>query len=63
MYNINQLKELIKEKNMDEKFSSIYGGDRDSILEAYDRLNNTIKHFENIDKNILTILKKRWLYK
>ncbi|MEI0605190.1 galactokinase family protein [Brachyspira alvinipulli] len=51
MYNINQLKELIKEKNMDEKFSSIYGGDRDSILEAYDRLNNTIKHFENIDKN------------
>ena len=36
---------------MDEKFSSIYGGDEKSISEAYGRLSDTIKHFENIDKS------------
>ncbi|WP_300369848.1 galactokinase family protein [Brachyspira sp.] len=50
MYNISQLKNLIKEKSMDEKFSLIYGGDEDSISEAYNRLSDTIKHFESIDK-------------
>ncbi|MEI0565953.1 galactokinase, partial [Brachyspira pulli] len=39
------------DKKMDEKFSSIYGGDEKSISEAYGRLSDTIKHFENIDKS------------
>ena len=51
MYNIAQLKELLQDKKMDEKFSSIYGGDEKSISEAYGRLSDTIKHFENIDKS------------
>ena len=51
MYNISQLKELLKDKKMDEKFSSIYGGDSESIKEAYSRLTETIKHFEGIEKN------------
>ena len=51
MYNIAQLKELLQDKKMDEKFSSIYGGDQKSISEAYGRLSDTIKHFENIDKS------------
>ena len=34
MYNIAQLKELLQDKKMDEKFSSIYGGDEKSISEA-----------------------------
>lgn len=50
MYNISQLKELLKDKKMDEKFSSIYGGDSESIKEAYSRLTETIKHFEGIEK-------------
>ena len=51
MYNIAQLKELLQDKKMDEKFFSIYGGDEKSISEAYGRLSDTIKHFENIDKS------------
>ena len=50
MYNISQLKDYLKEKKMDEKFSSIYGGDAYSISEAYNRLSDTIKHFESIEK-------------
>ena len=50
MYNISQLKDFLKEKKMDEKFSSIYGNDAYSISEAYNRLNDTIKHFESIEK-------------
>ena len=50
MYNISQLKQFLKEKRMDEKFSLIYGGDTNSISEAYDRLNDTIKHFESIEE-------------
>ncbi len=50
MYNISQLKDFLKEKKMDEKFSSIYGGDAYSISEAYKRLSDTIKHFESIEK-------------
>lgn len=51
MYNISQLKDFLKEKKMDEKFSSIYGGDAYSISEAYIRLSDTIKHFESIEKS------------
>ncbi|ANN62398.1 galactokinase [Brachyspira hyodysenteriae] len=51
MYNISQLKDFLKEKKMDEKFSSIYGGDAYSISEAYSRLSDTIKHFESIEKS------------
>ena len=50
MYNISQLKDFLKEKKMDEKFSSIYGNDAYSISEAYNRLSDTIKHFESIEK-------------
>ena len=50
MYNISQLKDFLKEKKMDEKFSSIYGNDAYSISEAYKRLSDTIKHFESIEK-------------
>ncbi|MEI0494606.1 galactokinase family protein [Brachyspira intermedia] len=50
MYNISQLKDFFKEKKMDEKFSSIYGNDAYSISEAYNRLSDTIKHFESIEK-------------
>ena len=50
MYNISQLKQFLKEKSMNEKFSLIYGGDTNSISEAYDRLNDTIKHFESIEE-------------
>ena len=50
MYNISKLKELLQDKKMDEKFSSIYGGDENSISEAYKRLADTIKHFESIEK-------------
>ncbi|WP_295158309.1 galactokinase family protein [uncultured Brachyspira sp.] len=50
MYNISQLKKLLKENGMDQKFSLIYGGDKKSILEAYNRLDDTIKHFESIEK-------------
>ncbi|CRF33125.1 galactokinase [Brachyspira suanatina] len=50
MYNISQLKDYLKEKKMDEKFSSIYGNDAYSISEAYNRLSDTIKHFESIEK-------------
>ena len=50
MYNISQLKQFLKEKRMDEKFSLIYGGDKNSISEAYDRLNDTVKHFESIEE-------------
>lgn len=51
MYNISQLKDFLKEKKIDEKFSSIYGGDAYSISEAYSRLSDTIKHFESIEKS------------
>ena len=50
MYNISQLKDFLKEKKIDEKFSSIYGNDAYSISEAYNRLSDTIKHFESIEK-------------
>ena len=50
MYNISQLKDFLKEKKMDEKFSYIYGNDAYSISEAYNRLSYTIKHFESIEK-------------
>ena len=50
MYNISKLKELLQDKKMDEKFSSIYGGDENSISEAYKRLADTIKHFQSIEK-------------
>ncbi|OEJ16023.1 galactokinase [Brachyspira hampsonii] len=49
MYNISQIKDLLKEKNMNDKFSFIYGDDAYSISEAYTRLSDTIKHFESID--------------
>ncbi|WP_304353189.1 galactokinase family protein [Brachyspira innocens] len=51
MYKISHLKELLKEKKMNEQFSLIYGGDENSISEAYNRLEKTINHFESIDKS------------
>ncbi|WP_300747667.1 galactokinase family protein [uncultured Brachyspira sp.] len=51
MYNISELKEILKEKKMDEKFYSIYGGDEESIREAYIRLDNTLKHLEYKEKS------------
>lgn len=51
MYKISELKELLKNKKMDEKFSGIYGGDKNSIEEAYKRLSNTLENFQKIDKS------------
>lgn len=51
MYKISELKELLKNKKMSEKFSGIYGGDKNSIEEAYSRLSSTLDEFQKIDKS------------
>ena len=51
MYKISELKELLKNKKMSEKFSGIYGGDKNSIEEAYSRLSSALDEFQKIDKS------------
>lgn len=51
MYKISELKELLKNKKMSEKFSGIYGGDKNSIEEAYSRLSSVLDEFQKIDKS------------
>ena len=41
MYKIYELKELLKNKKMSEKFSGIYGGDKNSIEEITSKLGMT----------------------
>lgn len=50
MYKISELKELIKNKKIDDKFDCIYGGDKNSIEEAYLRLSSVLEHFQKIEK-------------
>ena len=60
MYKISELKELLKNKKMSEKFSGIYGGDKNSIEEAYSRLSSVLDEFQKIDKseNIFIFFRK-----
>ena len=51
MYKISELKDLLKNKKMDEKFSGIYGGDKNSIEEAYIRLSSSLESFQKIDNS------------
>ena len=51
MYKISELKELLKNKKLDDKFSAIYGGDKNSIEEAYLRLLSVSEHFQKIEKS------------
>lgn len=51
MYKISELKELLKNKKMDEKFSGIYGDDKNSIEEAYKRLSNILESFQKVEKS------------
>lgn len=49
-YNIEELKALINDKKITDKLSPLYGDDQRSVEEAYDRLNDIVKHFEKIEK-------------
>ena len=51
MYKISELKELLTNKKLDDKFSAIYGGDKNSIEEAYLRLLSVSEHFQKIEKS------------
>ena len=51
MYKISELKELLKNKKLDDRFDKIYGGDKNSIEEAYLRLSSVLEHFQKIEKS------------
>lgn len=51
MYKISELKELLTNKKLDDKFDKIYGGDKNSIEEAYLRLSSVLEHFQKIEKS------------
>lgn len=51
MYKISELKELLKNKKLDDKFYKIYGGDKNSIEEAYLRLSSILESFQKIEKS------------
>ena len=51
MYKISELKELLKNKKLDDRFDKIYGGDKNSIEEAYLRLSSILEHFQKIEKS------------
>ncbi|TKZ22676.1 galactokinase family protein, partial [Brachyspira catarrhinii] len=51
MYKISELKELLTNKKLDDKFDKIYGGDKNSIEEAYLRLSSVLESFQKIEKS------------
>ena len=51
MYKISELKELLKNKKLNDRFDKIYGGDKNSIEEAYLRLSSILEHFQKIEKS------------